>query len=33
MYVKLLSLVRLFVILLTVAYQAPPSKEFSRQQY
>ena len=31
--VKLLSRVRLFVIPLTVAYQAPPSMEFSRQEY
>ena len=31
--VKLLSRVRLFAIPWTVAYQAPPSMEFSRQQY
>ena len=31
--VKLLNRVRLFVILLTVAYQAPPSMGFSRQEY
>ena len=31
--VKLLSCVRLFAILRTVAYQAPPSMEFSRQEY
>ena len=31
--VKLLSRVRLFVIPWTVAYQAPPSMEFSRQEY
>ena len=30
---KLLSRVRLFAIPLTIAYQAPPSMEFSRQQY
>ena len=30
---KLLSRVRLFVIPWTVAYQAPPSMEFSRQEY
>ena len=30
---KLLSHVRLFVTPWTVAYQAPPSMEFSRQQY
>ena len=31
--VKLLSCVRLFAIPWTVAYQAPPSMEFSRQKY
>ena len=31
--VKLLSCVRLFVTLWTVAFQAPPSMEFSRQEY
>ena len=31
--VKLLSHVQLFVTPLTVAYQAPPSMEFSRQEY
>ena len=31
--VKLLSHVRLFAIPWTVAYQAPPSMEFSRQDY
>ena len=31
--VKLLSCVRLFAIPWTVAYQAPPSMEFSRQEY
>ena len=31
--VKLLSHVRLFVIPRTVTYQAPPSTEFSRQEY
>ena len=31
--VKLLSCVSLFEILWTVAYQAPPSTEFSRQEY
>ena len=31
--VKLLSRVRLFVTPWTVAYQAPQSKEFSRQEY
>ena len=31
--VKLLSCVRLFEILWTVAYQAPLSMEFSRQEY
>ena len=30
---KLLSRVQLFAIPLTIAYQAPPSVEFSRQQY
>ena len=30
---KLLSRVRLFVTQWTVAYQAPPSMEFSRQEY
>ena len=30
---KLLSHVQLFVIPRTVAYQAPPSMEFSRQEY
>jgi len=33
MQVKLLSYMRLFVIPRTVAYQAPPSMEFSRQEY
>ena len=33
MKVKSLSHIRLFVILWTVAYQAPPSMEFSRQEY
>ena len=32
MKVKLLSRVRLFAIPWTVAYQAPPSMEFSRQE-
>ena len=32
-WVKLLSCVWLFVIPWTVAYQAPPSMEFSRQEY
>ena len=32
-WVKLLSHVQLFVIPWTVAYQAPPSMEFSRQKY
>ena len=32
-WVKLLSHVRLFAIPWTVAYQAPPSMEFSRQEY
>ena len=31
--VKVLSHVRLFVTPWTVAYQSPPSKEFSRQEY
>ena len=31
--VKLLSRVQLFAIPWTVAYQAPPSMEFSRQEY
>ena len=31
--VKLLSSVRLFAIPWTVAYQVPPSMEFSRQEY
>ena len=31
--VKLLSRVRLFAIPWTIAYQAPPSMEFSRQEY
>ena len=31
--VKLLSRVRLFAIPWTVAYPAPPSMEFSRQEY
>ena len=31
--VKSLSRVRLFATLWTVAYQAPPSMEFSRQEY
>ena len=31
--VKFLSHVRLFAIPWTVAYQAPPSMEFSRQEY
>ena len=31
--VKLLSRVRFFVTQWTVAYQAPPSVEFSRQEY
>ena len=31
--VKLLSCVRLFAIPQTVAYQVPPSMEFSRQEY
>ena len=31
--VKSLSRVRLFVTLWTVAHQAPPSMEFSRQEY
>ena len=31
--VKLFCHVRLFVISWTVAYQAPPSMEFSRQEY
>ena len=30
---KLLSHVQLFVTLWTVTYQAPPSMEFSRQEY
>ena len=30
---KLLSRVRLFATLWTIAYQAPPSMEFSRQEY
>ena len=33
MEVKLLSRVRLFVTPWTVAYQAPPSMGFSRQEY
>ena len=33
MQVKLLSYMRLFVIPWTVAYQAPLSREFSRQEY
>ena len=33
MKVKLLSRVRLFATLWTVAYQAPPSMGFSRQEY
>ena len=33
MKVKLLSCVRLFATPWTVAYQAPPSMEFSRQEY
>ena len=33
MKVKSLSRVQLFVILWTVAYQAPPSMGFSRQEY
>ena len=33
MKVKLLSGVQLFVTPWTVAYQAPPSVEFSRQEY
>ena len=33
MYVKSLSRVRLFATLWTVAYQAPPSMGFSRQEY
>ena len=33
MKVKLLSLVQLFVTLWTVAYKAPQSMEFSRQEY
>ena len=33
MKVKLLSSVQLFVIPLTVLYQAPPSMAFSRQEY
>ena len=33
MKVKLLSRVRLFVTIWTVAYQAPPSMGFSRQEY
>ena len=33
MYVKFLSRVRLFATPWTVAYQAPPSMEFSRQEY
>ena len=33
MQVKLLSYMRLSVIPWTVAYQAPPSMEFSRQEY
>ena len=32
-HAKLLSRVRLFVILWTVAHQAPLSMEFSRQEY
>ena len=31
--VKLLSCVRLFATPWTIAYQAPPSMEFSRQEY
>ena len=31
--VKLLSFVQLFATLWTVAFQAPPSMEFSRQEY
>ena len=31
--VKLLSHVQLFAIVLTLAYAAPPSMEFSRQEY
>ena len=31
--VKSLSRIQLFVTLWTVAYQAPPSMEFSRQEY
>ena len=30
---KFVSLVRLFAISWTVAYQSPPSMEFSRQEY
>ena len=33
MQVKMLSYMRLFVIPWTTAYQAPPSMEFSRQEY
>ena len=33
MYVKLLSRVQLLATPWTVAYQAPPSMEFSRQEY
>ena len=33
MYVKSLSHVRLFATMWTVAYQAPPSMGFSRQEY
>ena len=33
MYVKLLCRVQLFVTPWTVAHQAPPSMEFSRQEY
>ena len=33
MCVKLLTCVQLFAILWTVAYQAPPSMEFSSQEY
>ena len=33
MKVKLLSRVRLFAASRTVSYQAPPSMEFSRQEY
>ena len=33
MYVKSLTRVQLSVIPRTVAYQAPPSMEFSRQEY